>query len=380
MKTCILIFGSYINCYNIMRELYSDGVRDDMIVFDFQDRCVTKSNMVKKFVHIERDDKYILILQMMILKQDYDYIIVFPTDELHIKMLCDIKDEIKDFCFLPFADDFFSNWSKYDQYESCLRLGVPCPETTLLVEHFPYYSYSNGAAIIKPNKRYDIDIGSILFSFHPLFRHGRYAIESLLQQDYEFVASEIIPGDDTNIWAYTCYRSKRTGKIENEWTGRKISQHPGSYGGTFASAESSINETVAALGRKLIKGMNLYGIIEPEFKYDSRDNKYKLIEINFRAMMWHRVGYLAGVHLLYTQYLDALGINPPRYSQSKKPVRLCYMKYEILNLFNRRNYLKTFLKNVFGRIHFCVFNIRDLKPFMADTMVFFRMLFGKEKT
>ena len=60
-------------------------------------------------------------------------------------------------------------------------------------------------------------------------------------------------------------------------------------------------------GRKLLNGMDIKGIAQPEFKYDFRDQKYKLMEINLRSMMWHRVGNLSGVNLQYSQYLDALG-------------------------------------------------------------------------
>jgi len=60
-------------------------------------------------------------------------------------------------------------------------------------------------------------------------------------------------------------------------------------------------------GRTLLNGMDIKGIAQPEFKYDSRDKKYKLTEINLRSMMWHKMGNLSGVDLHYSQYLDALG-------------------------------------------------------------------------
>jgi predicted ATP-grasp superfamily ATP-dependent carboligase len=79
--------------------------------------------------------------------------------------------------------------------------------------------------------------------------------------------------------------------------------------------------------------MNIYGIAEPEFKYDHRDGKYKLTEINLRSMMWHRVGNLSGVNIQYSQYLDALGKTVPHQDQLKnKNIHFVYLRHEIINI------------------------------------------------
>jgi predicted ATP-grasp superfamily ATP-dependent carboligase len=115
--------------------------------------------------------------------------------------------------------------------------------------------------------------------------------------------------------------------------------------------------------------MNLMGICEPEFKYDYRDNKYKLMEINLRSMMWHRVGNLSGVNLQFSQYLDAINEKVPRQAQDQNEVvHFIYMKHELYNLFFRKYYLKSFLKNVFGskKKDFAIFHLSDVKPFLFD--------------
>jgi len=181
-----------------------------------------------------------------------------------------------------------------------------------------------------------------------------------------FLASEFIPGDDTNIYAYVGYRSQ-DGEILNEWVGKKLTQYPDIFG-VFSSGSNEAPKIVKEQGRKLLEVMDLKGINEPEFKYDSRDGKYKLMEINLRSMMWHRVGNLSGVNIQYSQYLDAIGKNIEVQHQNQEDIiHFIYMKHEILNLFTRKSYWKHFKRNVFHKNReFAVYDKNDLKPFFYD--------------
>ena len=118
--------------------------------------------------------------------------------------------------------------------------------------------------------------------------------------------------------------------------------------------------------------MNLYGIAESEFKYDARDGKYKLMEINHRSTMWHRAGNISGVNVQYAQYLDALGLTVPIQKQIKdKNIHYVYFKHELINLLTRSGYWQTFIHNLFqsDQTKFAVYDIKDIKPFLFDTLV-----------
>ena len=68
------------------------------------------------------------------------------------------------------------------------------------------------------------------------------------------------------------YRTKK-GEIVNEWIGKKETQYPNDFG-IFSSATISSEPEVLKQGRKLLNGLNLFGINQPEFKYDYRDGKF----------------------------------------------------------------------------------------------------------
>jgi hypothetical protein len=52
---------------------------------------------------------------------------------------------------------------------------------------------------------------------------NREKLENYIDAGISFLASEIIPGNGSCIYAYVGYRNKK-GEILNEWTGKKLSQ------------------------------------------------------------------------------------------------------------------------------------------------------------
>lgn len=369
-NTCALVLGGYVNGYSIVRELKDEGV-ESIWLFDYGTSLTRRSNKILGVTAIEKTVNS-LRKALFSLKEHFDYIVCFPTDDIQLELLLELYDEIKDFCFLPFNhENLKESLDKGVQYEFCEKLGIPYPKTVELKTMKDFCNVENllFPLLIKPNTRQDIvsDVFRSLY-LHNIddFNQNKNLLNDYFQRGFSFLASEFIPGDDTQIYAYTGYRSKDK-EILNEWTGKKLTQYPDEFG-VFSSASNQAPVVVLEQGRALLNGMNLYGIAEPEFKYDHRDDKYKLMEVNLRSMMWHRVGNLSGVKLQFTQWNDALNLPVIKYKQDKdRVVHFVYMKHEILNLIRRRNYFSFFMRNVFFRsVFFAIFNLRDLAPFIYD--------------
>ena len=291
----------------------------------------------------------------------------FPTDDLQVENLY----QIKVFCYLPFnPDTVMQSFDKYYQYSVCEKIGIPYPKTCRLnkVADLEKVEDLIFPVLVKPSTRVDIVqnvFRNIYLEDSEKYLAEKTKLKEFIEQGVEFIASEFVPGDDTNIYAYTCYRSQN-GIIQNEWTGKKLTQYPDNYG-VFCSASNEAPDMVLEQGRLLVDALDAYGVVEPEFKFDERDGKFKLMEVNLRSMMWHRTGKISGVRLHKSMYDFALGSKPIKDAQYKEPtIHFVYMVHEVGNLIARKGYWKYFKHNVWGgdKRVWAVYELQDIKPFL----------------
>jgi D-aspartate ligase len=376
-KTCALVLGGHVNGYSIIKELYEQGIKN-IALFDSGRSLARFSNKVQYRAIIDTTAET-LLKKLKKLNQKYKYIVIYPTDDLQIENLHVIYEDVENFCYLPFnRNTVVKALNKFNQYETCERLNIPYPNVVNvkskkdldLIESLSF------PLIIKPSTRKDLTVN--VFRTLYLETSGKYEksktlIAGFIDKGIEFVISEYIPGDDTNIFAYTCFRNKN-GEILNEWKGKKLTQYPDNYG-VFCSASNEAPDDIIIQGRALVEGLDAHGIVEPEFKYDWRDGKFKLMETNLRSMMWHRVGSISGVKLHETQFRIATGQEVVTYKQNtSKNTHLVLMLHEIPNLIARKGYWKHFKKNIWEgdeRV-WAIFEWRDIKPFLFSILLLTR--------
>ena len=380
-NNCAVVLGGYLNGYCIVEELWEKCVRE-IIVIDSAKRFSSYSNKIKQYILIEKNREG-LLRELTNLSSEYEKLIIYPTDDRELEILWSIKEEIENFCFIPVNKEKLpQQMDKYWQYKVCDEVGVPHPKTVLIekAEDIDKIASIPFPVLIKPVKREDIDrkvFRNLQIKNKGELTERKNQLVQLLTNKIILMASEIIPGDGSNIYAYVCYRNMG-GEILNEWTGKKLSQYPDDFG-VFASASNQAPPIVLEQGRKLIEGLDAKGVCQPEFKYDARDGKYKLMEVNLRSMMWHRTGNLSGVNLQYTQYLDALGQKPVKQEQNREDnIHFVYLKHEIINLITRKNYYRIFYNNIFksDKTYIAVFDLRDPVPFAVDCIDTLKMMVG----
>ena len=377
-----LVLGGYVNGYSIIKELHENEV-ENIALFDDHKSLGSVSNKIKYFELIKNDTNG-LKKAIINLKKKCDFIVIYPTNDVHLENLYSIYNDISDFCHIPFNQkNIISSLDKKIQYSFCEKYNIPYPKTKFIdkISKIDLIDNMILPILIKPNKKHAKSLGvfrSMLIKDVNEISKKKKLITSFLNIGIEFIASEFIPGDDTNIHAYVGYRNSK-GHILNEWIGKKLTQHPDNFG-VYSSAINYSSEIVRYQGRKLLEVMDLFGICEPEFKFDVRDGKYKLMEINLRSMMWHRLGNLSGVHLHYTQFLDALAKETKFETQNLKGnIHFVYMKHEISNLIFRKKYWKHFKENVFGSEFrfFAIYDKSDIKPFLHDSIGLIKTILGR---
>ena len=243
--------------------------------------------------------------------------VLFPTSDLLLKIFSDHQEAI-DSCLLrtfPDAEVLQKCLDKKTQYQTALENRVPIPRT--------YYENK------LDNLKEDLDSGQvamplILKATHSLTlenrRHFRAVqindsreidrvMSTAADRNISFVIQEVIPGGDDTLYTFGSYRA-RNGKQKGIFSGRKLRQNPPCFG-ICRVGESKYVQNIIDHGETLLNSLNFYGISQTEFKYDYRDQQFKLMEVNPRSWSWIGLAITMGINLPFYAFCDAVGITVP---------------------------------------------------------------------
>lgn len=368
-RTAAVVLGGYVNGYNIIKSLMR--VKDtefDTVLLDYRRNIAAHSNRVDRVLLFDRSSKQ-FNNRIEQLRESYDYLVFYPTDDFYLEYLNGIYREINSFSFVPLNPaNTMENLSKWNQYMICDRIGIPVPKTVRItsIDEIRNVKKLKYPVIIKSTRTYRELRGvfrSLVLSSDTDMDTEEAVLKRIIERGFPFVASEIVPGDADNIYAYSAYRSPRTHRILASWTGKKLSQHPDDYG-VFGSVSNQAPKIIEEQGEKILDAMDTFGIAEPEFKYDYGDGTYKLMEVNLRSTMWNAVGLYSGVNLYEVQLKDALGMEVAEPTQNRELFHLIYIKHEVENLMRRKGYLANFRRNFTAKKkYYAVYDSKDLRPF-----------------
>ncbi len=121
-----------------------------------------------------------------------------------------------------------------------------------------------------------------------------------------FMLQEYIPGGDDSIWMFNGYFDERS-ECLFAITGRKIREAP-PYIGLTSLGICLRNDTIDEMTKRFMRSIGYKGILDIGYRYDRRDGKYKVLDINPRIGCTFRL-FVAdnGLDVARAQYLDLTG-------------------------------------------------------------------------
>jgi D-aspartate ligase len=111
------------------------------------------------------------------------------------------------------------------------------------------------------------------------------------------VFQEFIPGDGSNQFSYAAVW-EHIAPVAS-LVARRMRQFPIDFGFTSTFVETVENPAIEEAASRFLSSLDYSGLVELEFKYDARDERYKLLDFNARAWTWIALGPLAGVDFPY---------------------------------------------------------------------------------
>lgn len=237
--------------------------------------------------------------------------VLFPAIDVDLEAVILAQDRLSERYHVPCAPHigmriFDKSW----HYELADRTGVPIPRSTrFLGGAAPDLDGFRFPLIVKPASRTE-EAGGRAFRLRVL--DDRADLDRCLDEfarehpGREFQIAENIPGEPDTLYTIGAY-ANRDGRVLRTYGGRKMSQYPYTHGDASIAESVTVPAAVHRMASALLEDARFHGISQVEFKYDARDQLYKLLEINGRSWSWIKLAAFSGINLPLIQYHDLTG-------------------------------------------------------------------------
>ena len=311
-------------------------------------------------------------------KQDWDGALLIPTTDLSVAFVSQNRVTLADRYVTAVQSWDIVNelLDKRSLYLHAQELGVPTPGI-----FFPDSVQS--LARTKDGLRYPCILKPVE-SQKFVERFGTKVIivhdsEELIAQYMEtqrhaldMMVSEIIPGDDSQFFHYRSYIDSQ-GDVLAEMCTQKLQQVPPDFGVARVSRTVPMIEDIRQLTLKLLRSVSYSGVSSAEYKFDSRDNEFKLIEINVRPVVPERLFVAAGInfpHITYLDLVENVRRRAPTYDPDIYWIDQFGEFYELAKMLARKRFA---VRNYFWPYRnktkvFCISFLNDPMPFIVRSV------------
>lgn len=380
-----IILGSDENAYGMARLFFEKYKIKPLLLCSKPLVCTMHSKILEVQVIKNFDTNDVFIENIIRIAKEklesYNKLLLIPCSDGYSLLAVQNQSELKKYFANHFiSEDMFVEFSTKDKfYELCEKHNLPYPKTIICQKQdrlnvfeeneikFPIvvkannsnsYSYLNSDFKGK-SKVYFFDTKEQYFEMIKEMNNSNY--------DENLIIQEFIPGDDSCMRVVNCY-SDKTGKVRFMIVGQAVLEEYtphaiGNYAAIITSLENSFCEQIKAF----LEDINYVGFSNFDLKFDSRDNSFKLFEINPRqgrsSFFVKAAGYNLAEYLVNDLIFDKnadfeIGTNIALWSTVPKGILKKYVnndliKNQINNLIKAKKLTFTlFYKNDFSIIRF----------------------------
>lgn len=290
-----VLLGTDANAYGMARSFYEEyGIKSlaigkGALVATANSRIVT---VVKTEERLEEDEIFVKTLRDFADEHKGKTLLLVPCGDNYIKLVAKNQDKLRDlYCFTCSEIDLLEELSIKDSfYRVCERYGFLYPKTdSCTFENYKTYMPEFGfPMIIKPANsvaywnchfpyKKKVFVAENETEYHKILDaiYGSSYKDTLILQEY-------IPGDDSHMRVLNCY-SGQDGKVKLVSLGRVLLEEQTPEGiGSYAAIINGYDEGLAEKMKNFLEEIGYKGFANFDMKFDERDGKYKLFEMNPR--------------------------------------------------------------------------------------------------
>lgn len=267
----------YKHSLGIIRHLGRQGVLVS-VAASSRESLACRSRFCREVILAEDSRLETLVATILKAARERHFDLIIPVSYSMTLALAQRKDELLPYTRLEIAREQCVAMAadKLQMTVLAQRLGVPAPWTVSCLESKELAPGLRFPVVVKPKRE---------TPGRPPIRYARNSSELriILEETSssagddalaDLIIQEYIPGRGCGLFA-----TYQRGVCKRVFMHRRVREYPAS-GGVSSCAESFYDSKLAVYGRRLLNELNWHGVAMVEFRRDSRDGEYKLMEIN----------------------------------------------------------------------------------------------------
>lgn len=374
--TGAIVLGGDYQGLGIARSLGRHNV--PVVVIDDERSIAKVSRYVKRTIRVDslRDERSTLAaLELAKRKHGLDGWVLFPTREENVAALARNRLDLSTSFRVPTPswECIRHSCDKRQTYALASRLGIAMARTWFPADESALDEIDvTRPVIVKPaikehffyatrEKAWRADTKEEL-------RDKYRKASEIVGDSGEVIVQELVLGDGENQFSYCAFF--KAGRPMAEMTVRRTRQHPSDFGRASTFVETMDVPEIIEPSVRFLQEIGYYGLAELEFKRDTRDGQYKLLDFNARTWGYHSLGPAAGTDFPYLLFRDQIG-GPVDYVRAREGVRWVRLVTDVPNAFvdirakrlSAAAYLHTWTSGVDVE---AVFSLRDPLPWFYE--------------
>jgi D-aspartate ligase len=180
------------------------------------------------------------------------------------------------------------------------------------------------------------------------------------------VIQELIPGRGTTQYSYAAVWDH--GRPVASLVAQRLRQYPIDFGYSSTFVKTVVQNEIESAACCFLESIAYDGLVEVEFKFDARDGRYKLLDVNPRTWTWLSLGCTAGVDFPHILWRIATGETVPL-SRGQSGAAWSYLSRDIVALCQeakRSGLSRTGYGDAIGKMNFAAFAKDDPWPALMD--------------
>lgn len=292
-----IIIGTDLNAYTMASSFYDRyGIKPVLVgklhmFFTMDSSIIETIHYDKNFTNPKHFKETLEILAKHY-SQLYDKLLLIGTNDIYVNLMIDHQDFLSDYYTfnIPTQEVRDLLFYKKSFYEYCSENGIDTPKTV-------FYDCANPGelhidfqypVVVKPSDVVAYQMAG-LHSVNKLhFVNTEEELQQVVQEvvdgDYksDLIIQEYIPGDDSYMWD-SVYYGNQHGEAQLITLAQVILQERKSHLiGAYTALITRYNEELMQKLATFLEDANYTGFANFDIKYDHRDGKYKVFEVNIR--------------------------------------------------------------------------------------------------